>query len=306
MAEAGAAGAAGTGASTSGTIAGTGAPATPGSQGTGVSTGAPITTESINPGAWMAGFNDDLKGYVGTKGFKGPADLVDAYRNFEKLQGVPQDRIMKLPERFYDDANSLTPEGRAIFERLGAPKDLKEYGIEAPKENADPKRLEGFLKTAQELGLTKAQAQKLVAHDTEYFNQTVASMKEASAQKFKDSQASLVKDWGAALDQNTQIAREGAKRMGHDAKTMDALSTVLGHAETMKLYHQLGSAVSESTFIQGRQQATKLEPVTALAQIQALKQDKAFAAKYASGDSEAVAKMTRLHEMAYQGTMTLT
>ena len=53
-------------ASTSGSLAST--PAAPA-----------VTTETVNPGSWTAGFNDDLKGYVGNKGFKDPAALADHF-----------------------------------------------------------------------------------------------------------------------------------------------------------------------------------------------------------------------------------
>lgn len=283
------------------------APASPGATPPVASAAAtPPTTETVNPGSWMAGMNDDLKGYVGLKGFKGPGDVVDAYRNFEKLQGVPQDRVMKLPEKFYDDAGALTPEGRAIFEKVGAPKEAKDYDLQRfiPKENGDPKLMERFSEVFKDAGVSKSAAEKIVASWNELQTVTMAQMKEATAQKFKDEQGVLLKDWGAAFDQNTQIAREGAKRMGHDTKTMDALSAVLGHAATMKLYHQMGSAVGESAFIGGKQVNQFFDPSTALAQINALKADKGFVAKYNAGDAEAVSKMTKLHEMAHQGRVT--
>jgi len=49
-------------------------------------------------GEWYAGIADEgLRGYVQTKGFKDPGALAESYRNLEKLQGVPQERLLKLP-----------------------------------------------------------------------------------------------------------------------------------------------------------------------------------------------------------------
>lgn len=262
------------------------------------------TTETVNPGAWMAGFNDDLKGYVATKGFKDPATIADAYRNLEKLQGVPQDRLMKLPEKFYGDDGKLTTEGRQIYERLGAPKDAKEYGLDkfVPKEGGDPKLMEHFSSIFAEAGIPKSAAEKIASGWNEYQALQVGAMKEAAQQKFNDETNTLKKDWGSAFDQNTQIAKEGLRRLGHDSKTADALSTVLGHAATMKLYHQLGSAVGESAFVTGRAPASGiLEPTTAKSKIQQYRQDKGFMVKVASGDVEANALWTRLHEQAFPG-----
>ena len=65
------------------------------------------------------------------KGFKSNQDVLDSYRNYEKLQGVPQERMIKLPE----DMNS--EEGKAIWQRMGVPKEANEYTLEVPTENGD-------------------------------------------------------------------------------------------------------------------------------------------------------------------------
>lgn len=261
------------------------------------------STETVNPGAWQAGFNDDLKGYIGLKGFKDPGQLADAYRSLEKLQGVPQDRLMKLPEQFYDEKGLLTPGGREIYERLGAPKDAKDYGIDAPKEGGDPARLQNFLKTALDLGLTKAQAQKLAASDGEYSSGFTAAMQEKSAAEFRNQQQALAKDWGAASEQNTRIAADAVRQLGWDSKKIDAVSAAIGHAETMKLLCNLGKAVGESAFIGGQRAAGPLEPATAQTRIRELQADRDFGAKLMNGDAEAKATWQRLHEQAYQGTV---
>ena len=289
-------------ASTSAAMTATSTPAAPTSTG---AAPAPATTESVNPGSWMAGFNDDLKGYVGNKGFKDPGALADAYRNLEKLQGVPQDRLLKLPESFYDEKGALTSDGRAIFERMGAPKDPKDYGIEAPKEGGDAVRLEGFLKAAHEMGLTKAQAQKLAATDGAYMQQVLEAQKAQATQVFNDQQKALQTEWGAAYDSNRNIAADAARRMGMDAKKIDALSAALGHAETMKLMASIGKSVGESAFVQGQRANTPLEPASAKTRISELMADKDFGQRLMNGEADAKATWQRLHEQAYQGTVNI-
>jgi hypothetical protein len=265
---------------------------------------APVSTESVNPGAWMAGFNDDLKGYVGNKGFKDPAALADAYRNLEKLQGVPQDRLMKLPESLLDANGALTAEGRAVFERIGAPKDSKEYGLVAA-EGGDPKRLEIMTKAMFDMGLTKAQATKLAAMDGEYIGGVQAAQKEMAAATFRDQDASLRKEWGAAFDQNRNVAADAMRKMGWDAKKVDALASVMGHADTMKMLNQMGKSFGEAAYVGGKAAAGPMEPSTAKSKITELMGDKDFGARLMNGDSEAKATWARLHEQAYQGTVNL-
>ena len=256
--------------------------------------------------SWMNGFTDDMKGYVQNKGFKDQAALLDSYRNLEKLQGVPQDRLMKLPEKYYDENGNLTQESRSIYERLGAPKEAKEYEI-AAQPGGDQARLDNFLKTAHDLGLTKTQAQKLAAADDGYYQQAVTRSKEAQTQAFKDQTTNLQKDWGAAYNDNVQNAREGVRKLGWDGAKIDALSSAIGHADAMKMFAQLGRSVGEASFVSsgGSNANRALEPAAAKQRIDALLKDSSFAAKLSSGDGDATALWNRLHEQAYQGTVNI-
>lgn len=266
----------------------------------------PASTNDVNPGAWMAGFDDDTKGWITNKGYKGPADLASAHRSLEKLMGAPKERLVTLPESFYDEKGALTAEGRAIRERLGAPKELKDYGIEVPKEGGDPKRLENFLATAHRLGLSARDAQELAKADGEFIAGQRTGMGEAAAQKWRDDDAALRKEWGAAFDQNKGIAAEGMRRLNISAQQVDALAGQLGHAETMKLLNLIGKSVGEGTFVRGGGRPDGvMEPAAAKSRIAELKMDTAFGAKLMNGDAEAKATWQRLHELAYQGTVNL-
>lgn len=273
---------------------------------TSVSTQAPaVTTETVNPGSWTAGFNDELKGYVTTKGFKDPSAVTDAYRNLEKLMGGDRKNLLKVPDQFVDDTGAYTAEAREIYERLGAPKDPKEYGLDKLSKT-DPKMLEELSQTFHNLGISKTQAEKLLQWNNQVEERAALAQKEASVAKYKDQDTSLRKNWGAAYDQNVALAKQGYTRLGHDIKTIDALAQVLGHEGAMKFYHQMGTAVAESAFISGRTAApTILDPNSAKSQIAALKSDKGFVEKFGKGDSEAIQKLQRLTEMAYPGQMSL-
>lgn len=280
---------------------GTGAPAASG-------TAAPAaggTTETVNPGAWMAGFDDDSKAWINNKGYKNPADLANAHRSLEKLLGAPKERLVTLPENFYDDKGALTADGKAIYERLGMPKDPKEYGIEVPKEGGDPKRLEAFLKVAQDIGLTKAQAQKLNSMDSEFMTGLRAQAQEAAVQKFKDQDASIQKEWGAAYENNKSIAADAMRRLGLSNQEVDALSSTIGHDKTLKLLHNLGKSVGEGTFVEGTRPTQPSTPGDAKAKIKELQADKDFGSRLMTGEAQAKATWERLHKEAYPGTMTI-
>ena len=247
---------------------------------------------------WKAGLNDDMKGWIDNKGFKDPAMLADAYRNLEKLHGVPADRIAKLPERFYDDKGQMTPEGRAVYEKLGAPKKPDEYGLKAPQ-GADQKALDAFAAKAHELGLTKAQAEALNKWGDETNSGRAKAMQEAAISKFNDEDRALKAEWGGAFEQEKKIAADGMRKMGWDGKIVDSMAAVIGHKETMKLLNQIGKATGESQFFGAQKQDMKMIPMNAKSKIEELKGDKAFGERLLAGDRDAKAQWDRLHADAF-------
>lgn len=274
-----------------------------GGQATGASgaTGQPVIGGAATPpasgqpaGDWTTGFNDDLKGYVQNKGFKDPQAIVESYRNFEKLQGVPQDRLLKLPESI----DLSTPEGRAVFERLGAPKEAKDYKIEIPKEAGDPKLADWFREVAHKNGFTHKQVEGLIGswNETQATARKIAS--EQLEQKASVAEQNLKREWGGAFEQNTNIAKGGAKALGVTKEQLDALEDSLGFDGAMKLFHKLGAATGEHEFVTGRPaNGGLMTPQQAQSRINDLQKDKQFYARLKANDADAKKEWNRLHEM---------
>jgi hypothetical protein len=265
---------------------------------------APVTTEAVNPGSWTAGLNDDLKGYVGTKGFKDTAALADSYRNLEKLMGAPKDRLLTIPEKFYDDKGGLTPEAKAVYERLGAPKEVKDYDFKTAQ-GADQKTIDTLKSSFFENGVPKAAAEKIMANMNAFGEAQVAAAKETAALQHRQQETALKTEWGAAFEKNQLIAQSGVRVLGLKAEQIDAISSQLGHSATMKLMHQLGKSVGESEFINGRGATDVHEPAVAQAKMRELMSDKNFGQKLMQGDTMAKQQWENLGRMAYPGTKEL-
>jgi hypothetical protein len=245
---------------------------------------------------WTDGFSDDLKGYVQNKGFQNPGELLESYRNFEKLQGVPQNQILKLPQNL----DISTPEGRAVFERLGAPKDAKEYKIDLPKEGGDQQAADWLRDYAHKNALTHKQVENLVQGWNELQTGRNSAMTEAQAMELKNQNDGLKKEWGAAFDQNINVAKAAARVMGLEAKQVDALEASLGFSETMKLLHKFGSATGEHSFVSGAPaNAGLLSRDQAMSKISELSSDRSFGARLSRGEAEAKRQWDNLHKMAY-------
>jgi hypothetical protein len=250
--------------------------------------------------SWMAGFSEDQKGYTLTKGYKSPSQLVDSYRELEKMMGGPKERLMTLPERFYDDSGKITAEGRAIYERLGSPKEAKEYGLEkfVPKEGGDPKLMEEFSRVFHEQGVTAKQAENIAKNWNEYQERNQKALREQAQLKLKESDEALKKEWGTAFEQNKQIAKEGAIKMGMTKEEIIGLANVLGEQKAMNLLKNLGQSTGEAAFVTGASKNTAMEPAQANFRIKELMKDKEWGKRFNAGGAEEIAEWTRLHAFA--------
>lgn len=262
-------------------------------EGSSISTPPPA---SGSPADWTSGLNDELKGFVQHKQFKDVPTVVESYRQLEKLVGLPKDRLLKLPEKSDD------PQWNEIYAKLGRPENADGYKIAVPKEGGD----ENFAKWAKETfhksNLTAKQAETLAAKWNEYASSQQEQVANAQKQKVEAENNSLKQEWGAAYEQNTNIARRAVREFGMDEATIDKLESALGFAGVMKFLNTVGSKLGEDTFVSGDSKNTSfaaLTPAGAQARLAALKSDEAWTAKYLSGDIEAKQEMDRLHQMAY-------
>lgn len=249
-------------------------------------------------GEWFSGFNDDLKGFVQTKGFKGPDAVVDAYRNLEKAVGVPPDRLIKLPEKL-DDA-SLAP----IFQRLGQPEKPDGYNI-APEKGGD----ENFIKFAQgmfhEAGLTKSQGEKLASKWNEYLGTQNKTFVEQHNAKVAQENDSLKKEWGQAYEQNVEIGRNAVAAFGLQGEVLDKLESVMGFAGLMKFANSLGKKLGEDNFVGANGKSGSFggakSPAEAQHRIKQLSQDMEWTKRYINGGVVEREEMELLQKMAYPG-----
>lgn len=248
------------------------------------------------PQDWTTSFSEDQKAFVTNKGFKDAASVLDSYVNLEKLRGVPQDRLLKLPE------TADAPEWADVHTKLGKPASADGYGIQSEGDN---KAFGDWAKDAFfKNNITKTQAEGLLANLADFSTGQEASKAESYETEVANADIQLKKDWGTAYHQNVASAQRAAKEFGIPETAIDALEIAIGFDGTMKFMHSIGTKLGEAGFVAGNPmtgfgETAVLTPQQAIAQIGILKKDAVFAGKYTSGDAEAKAKMSRLHQMAY-------
>ncbi len=253
------------------------------------------TTETSN---WTEGLSEEHAGFVETKGWSGPADILDSYRNLEKLTGNP-DQNVKIPGE--DDADGWSE----LHKKLGRPDEASKYklGIEAPTE-LDAQFQSSFSEKAFELGLSQKQAEALAnwyqGTSEELIGSQNAQRQETSQVQLKELQA----EWGNAYDQNVSQAKQAVRTLGIQAEELTQIENAIGTLRMMKLFHSVGAKTAEGELVGAGDNVNGfgVSPAGAKSRIEALMGDKEFMAAYLDnrnpGHGAAVNRMFDLNKIA--------
>jgi len=240
------------------------------------------------------------KGYDLTSPMKVASELTKAYRAAETKLGAPADELVRFPKNPAADTDGMKP----IWERLGAPKEAKEYDFPALKD-AEGKSVDVDLDTALrnaafELNMPKGMATKiaevLMKHQT-----NLQSAEDAEhVANLKTEQETLAKNWGIHAPANKVIAQNAALALGMTKEDVDALETVVGYARTMELLRNIGTKIGEAKFIRpdgpGGQNIVSREQATA--RIKELQSDAVWRKAYLDGDKAKLREMTDLTKIS--------
>lgn len=252
-------------------------------------------TQPQEPASWYSGFADEsLRGYIEAKGFKDAPSLAESYRNLEKLRGVPEHELARIPKA--DDKDGWN----AFYARMGRPDSAAGYELPLP-EGDDGVFAKAAAEWFHEAGLSPQQAQLLAAKNNEYLAAQVQQWETEVAAEQDRQMSELKTAWGAAFDQNTEIARRGAKQFGVDEATMEKLEGAMGTKGMLEFFHTIGSKLGEhkAEGMGGGDASFKLSPAAATERIRMLMADKEWAGKYLAGGANEKAEMERLQRFAY-------
>lgn len=260
---------------------------------------APDSAAPAAPAAfdWAAhGLDQETLGFVQNKGFKGPSDVLAAYRNLEKLMGAGPDKLLKLPA---DDK----PESWAqVWEKLGRPADPSKYEISMP-DNFEDHGLGDFLRsTFHELGISGKQAQVFSQKLNEHLKGNLEKAAAEFQQQIAAQEVALKQEWGNQFDRNVRVAKQAAQAFGVKPEVIDTLEEAMGFDGVMKFFHAIGSKMGEAQYVdsgQGNTGGFGMSKEAALSEINRLRSDVAFAQKLSSGDAEAKRKWDNLHQIAF-------
>lgn len=221
---AGATGGAAAGSAASGTVLGSGATAQ-------------------TPADWRASLPDDLKADASLAAIKDIPSLAKSYVHAQKLVGA--DKI-PAPQK------NWTPEQwNEHYERIGRPKDAKEYGFpadfKAPEGiKLDDAALSKARDTFYKAGLTKSQGETILAFYGNTLAEGQALQEAAIANARVETMSALEKEWKTETQLNLQLAQSAMMKYGGNELKEYLEATGLGNnAALIKCFAAIGKRITE-------------------------------------------------------------
>lgn len=265
---------------------------------------APPAPPSANAPDWFTKMSSDpdMKTWAESKGWKDPSTadpfaIAQSYRNLETLFGADKaGRTLMLPK---DETDKAALD--AIYDKLGRPKDAKDYEINAP-EGANPEFIETAKGWYHKAGLTKAQAAAVTESYKAAELDAVQKVQQAHAQEVEGLQT----EWKDKFNQNVEIAKAGIKAAGLTEAHVKAVESALGPASAAKMFEFFGRNYVEGSPPGNENRQTpgfqNMNPAAAQQKMEQLRADPNFMARYGNSDPKiragAMDEMDKLAQLA--------
>lgn len=252
--------------------------------GTGGATAAAAAATGLPaPPAWLSGADAETTAYLQSKGWDkatNPAEAIfNSYRNLEKLWGADKaGQTVQIPGEGADEKTLNN-----FFTRLGRPEAADKYSTKVESITGMPKDIaKGLNDLAFKEGFTDKQYKAIVQWNNDTNVKLGKDLETTATVELAGQQAKLKTEWGAAHDQNIQVAKEAATKLGWTAEQITAMQIGLGYDGVMKLAHQLGVQVGEGKYVTGEGGRSangsnvKMSPAQATAELKTLQNDPKF------------------------------
>ena len=252
---------------------------------------------------WVDQIQDpDLKSYATVKQWKDPADVLLGYRNLEKLLGGEK---IPMPKGETD-----TEGWERVYKAIGRPETPEGYKIPGA-ETGDKTFLTEAAKVFHQAGLSNKQASELATWYQKYGSTVQQVQQEVIAKRNAQELEEFKRDAGATFDQKLELGKRAAKQFGFSNEELLAFENQFGTKALLTRFATIGEKLGEHVVTGDGPVGFGLSATSAAAQIQQLKQDKEFSAKYLSGNLDAKTRMMNLQAAAagmtleeYQKTVT--
>lgn len=266
-----------------------GAPAATGTPGTPPDGGSPAVTDKVEVPEWFGEVDPDTAAYVSGKGWAEPKDLVESYRNVERMVGGK----VAIPDEG-DEKGWGT-----LYDRLGRPASGNEYDLGTPPEHLPEGMGDWYKGLAHEMGLNQAQAAAGFTKMSEYLAESQQAATSANEERDSQQMIQLKAEWGSNYDGEIQAGKAAAKAFGFTADEIDAMAGSIGVGETLKRFAAMGHKIGEHG-AEGEESTHAgfgMSKEKASARHAELMANPQFSARYQSGDKEALKEVDRLMQI---------
>ena len=236
------------------------------------------------------GLSEENKSFVANKGFKTFDDVVTSYINLEKYQGVPADKLIRLPDENNAD------EVNAFYKKLGRPDKAEDYKFEIAQ-GQDDAIAKAIAPELFKIGLSQKQAAAIYKT---LENEKIEQGKVAEAAAIK-AEEDLKTEWGSNYENNLKAAQQAAKVAGVTAEQIEALQKATDYKTVMNMFKNLASKFGEDVLRgagNNQQSRFTLTPQQAREKIEQLKTNKDWITKINSGDKATLQEYDELAKIA--------
>lgn len=253
-------------------------------------------------GDFVATLPEDIRPFVQAKGWKAPADIVNSYRESEKLLGVQR---LPAPQPTWKDEDWGN-----FFKAAGRPESPDKYGMPQVKlaegVAIDDKMMGEVKAEFHKMGLTDKQFQGVMGRYMNFLNTSVEQLARDREAKQAEASSTLKAEWKDNYDANLEIARSVVKEFGDDDVRAHLEETGWGNdPRLIKLFHTIGKGMLDDSATGKGTGLTVSNAANAAAEIERLRsgQEPAFmAALFNAADpahKSAVSRWEQLHKEAH-------
>lgn len=253
---------------------------------------------------WYDGADAETVGYLTSRGLDKDAKAaafaaIKSHREAEKMLGVPQSELVRLPKLPND------PAWDSVYQRLGAPKEAAEYKFDGVKKAdgnpPDAAFLDSVRALAFQMKVPLAKAADLAQAMLKTDEAKAAATTNDQLYKLKEEQAALDRSWGPNKAANLVVAKNAAMALGIKPEVIATLDNVLGHAQVMEMLRNIGVRIGEDKFIRndggGHTGPKTKEEIQA--RLSEIKSDKLWQKRWRDGGVDEAREMKALTEMLH-------
>jgi hypothetical protein len=267
-----------------------------------------VVPPAADPWYKTAGADPETIGHMQNRGWdtKTPdvvaLEAIKAAREAQSFVGLPADRLIRLP------ADAADAEGmKAVWQRLGAPKDASEYDFSTIKaagdKPIDPALADTIRAAAAASNLPKDAATRVAEAVVKHLDTTTATRDTEAQAALVNEMAALKTNWGQNYDGNMLVARNAAAALGVTPEEVAALEKSTSYSKVMEMFRNIGSKIGEDKFVISNGPSGGAKTVDqAKAEKAELKNDSGWVKRYLQGDVAAVKQMTALDTLIWSAT----